>query len=55
MKSLYVANRTISKAEAVAEKYNGRGIGLNEIEEYLPKSDIVIVATDSQNYLLDKK
>jgi glutamyl-tRNA reductase len=55
MKSLYVANRTVAKAEALAGKYNGKGIGLSEIEEYLVKSDIVIVATDSQNYLLDKK
>ena len=55
MKSLYVANRTIEKAKTLAEKYGGKGVSLEEIEEYLPKSDIVIVATDSQSYLLDKK
>lgn len=54
MKSLYVANRTVSKAQALAEKYNGEGVGLDQIEEILPKSDIVIVATDSKTYLLDK-
>ncbi|MDF1547308.1 MAG: glutamyl-tRNA reductase [Bacteroidales bacterium] len=54
IKSLYVANRTVEKAESLADKYNGIGIGLDEIEEYLPKSDVVIVATDSQNYLLNK-
>jgi len=55
MKSLYVANRTVEKAEALATKYDGKGISLSDIKEYLPKSDIIIVATDSQNYLLDEK
>ena len=55
IQSLYVANRTLKKAKALAERYNGQGIGLTEIEEYLPKCDIVIVATDSKDYLLDKE
>jgi glutamyl-tRNA reductase len=52
-KSICVANRTIEKATEIASQYNGKSIGLNEIYAVLPLSDIVIVATDSKNYLLD--
>ena len=55
MKSLYVANRTIEKAELLANKYHGKAIALAEIEKYLPIIDIVIVATDSQSFLLTKE
>jgi len=55
IKTLYVANRTFEKAELVAQKYNGIAIGLQEIEKYLSVSDIVIVATDSQSFLLTKE
>ena len=55
IKSLFVANRTIEKAEALANKYKGKALGLNDIDKYLPISDIVIVATDSQSYLLTKE
>lgn len=54
-KNLFIANRTIEKAEKLAAQYGGYGFGLDEIEELLPISNIIIVATDSQNYLLNKK
>jgi glutamyl-tRNA reductase len=52
-KSICVANRTIAKADEIASQYNGKSIGLNEIQGFLSSSDIVIVATDSKDYLLN--
>ncbi len=55
IKSLYIANRTVSKAEELAERYNGKAISLENIDHVLAKSDIIIVATDSKNHLITKK
>ncbi len=53
--SICVANRTIEKAVSLASQFNGKGIGLENIMDVLAKSDIVIVATDSKKYLLDRQ
>ena len=55
IKSLYIANRTVSKAEELAKRYNGKAIELESIEHYLAKSDIIIVATDAKNHLITKE
>ena len=52
---LYIANRTLSKAEELAEKYSGKALSLTEIADYLHQSDIVIVATDAKKYLVTKE
>jgi glutamyl-tRNA reductase len=54
-KSIVVANRTVEKAAEIANRYNGTAIGISQISDYLAKSDIIIVATDSKNYLLTLK
>ncbi len=53
--SLTIANRTLSKAEELAKRSNGKAIGLESINDVLPKSDIIIVATDSKNHLITKQ
>lgn len=55
IKSLYIANRTISKAEELAEKNNGEAISLENVAHFLAYSDIIIVATDSKNHLISKE
>jgi glutamyl-tRNA reductase len=40
-----VANRDVEKAVKLARQYNGIGIGLPTIGEYLPQADIVISST----------
>lgn len=45
--SLIIANRTFSKAEELAILHNGKSVKLEDINQYLPKSDIVFIATDS--------
>jgi glutamyl-tRNA reductase len=52
-KSICIANRSIEKANELAKRNNGTAISLHEIQKYLFSSDIVIVATDSKNFLLD--
>jgi len=51
--SICIANRTVEKAAEIAQHYTGIAKGLNDIPECLPKSDIVIVATDSKQFLID--
>ena len=55
IKSLTIANRTVSKAEELAERYEGTAISLKNIEVFLAKSNIIIVATDSKNHLISKE
>lgn len=51
-KSIYVTNRTFSKAEKIASKYNGTAFEIENIEKYLPLCDIVLVATSSKKQLI---
>ncbi|PAV27236.1 glutamyl-tRNA reductase [Tamilnaduibacter salinus] len=51
---LIVANRTLERAEEVAERHGGRGILLSDIPAYLPSVDIVIASTASQLPVLGK-
>ncbi len=53
--SLHIANRTLSKAEELAKLHGGQSISLEEIDRYLPDSDIVFIATDSPEPLLKTK
>jgi glutamyl-tRNA reductase len=47
-----VANRTVMQAEALAEKYHGKAIGLNSLEEALGDADIVISSTGAPTYIV---
>tara|TARA_B110000238_G_scaffold200110_1_gene249120 strand:+ start:1500 stop:2555 length:1056 start_codon:yes stop_codon:yes gene_type:complete len=49
-----IANRNIARAQKLANKFNGFGIGLSYIGEALPESDIVITATSSTLPILGK-
>ena len=46
-KSLYIANRTKSKAEDLAQRYNGTAVDLKEFKDVLNFTDIVLVATNA--------
>ncbi|HFB61471.1 MAG TPA: glutamyl-tRNA reductase [Bacteroidetes bacterium] len=50
--ALHIANRTLRKAEELARLHNGKSIRLEDVEHYLPQSDIIFVATDSPEPLL---
>ncbi|MBN1252414.1 MAG: glutamyl-tRNA reductase [Bacteroidales bacterium] len=55
IKSLYIANRTFSNAQELAERFNGKALNLDEIETYLEKSDIIIIATNSKKHIISKE
>ncbi len=50
--SLTVANRTLSKAQEVAEIYGGKAISIAEIEQYLPGCDMIFIATDAKEPII---
>ncbi len=52
--SMVVANRTISRAEAMCEEFNAQAITLEQIPDFLPKADIVISSTASPLPILGK-
>jgi len=49
-----VANRTLERAQTLAQAYGGQGILLSEIPEYLADADIVIASTASPLPVLGK-
>lgn len=51
---LIIANRTVERAHKLAEKFDGYGIGLDEIPAHLSEADIVISSTGSSEPVLDK-
>jgi len=54
IKHMIIANRSITKAEALVNETNGLAISLSEIPDYLPQADIVISSTASQLPILGK-
>jgi glutamyl-tRNA reductase len=51
---IIIANRTIEKAHALAQEFDGYAIALNEISHHLAEADIVISSTGSQLPILGK-
>jgi glutamyl-tRNA reductase len=49
---IVVANRSLERAQALARRFNGRGIGLGAVEEELERVDVVIASTSAQGYLV---
>ena len=49
-----IANRNVEKATKLAEEFNGVGISLQEIGEYLPDADIVISSTAAPMPIIGK-
>lgn len=54
IRKITVANRTLARANALAEKFSGKAITLEEIPEALIKADIVISSTASPLPILGK-
>jgi len=52
IKVIYVANRTFDKAEALACELQGKAVQYESMEEYIPKSDVVISATKAPHFVL---
>ena len=52
--SIYIANRTVEKASQLAIEVGGKAIGIKDIPDALPHSDIIISSTGSTLPLLGK-
>ncbi len=52
IKVVYVANRTYDKAIELASQLKGEAIRYELLEEYIPKSDVVICATSAPHFIL---
>ncbi|MBZ5201189.1 glutamyl-tRNA reductase [Planomicrobium chinense] len=48
-----VINRTFEKAEALAEKFNGRAVPMNQLQCALLEADILISSTGATDYVID--
>ena len=49
---IVVANRSPERAEALAERFGGRAVGLDQLEPELGQVDVVVASTSSQGYVL---
>ncbi|MGM0450639.1 MAG: glutamyl-tRNA reductase [Pseudomonadota bacterium] len=54
VRDLTVANRSIERAEQLAERFEGRAVTLSAVPDELPAADIVIASTGSQLPILGK-
>lgn len=54
IKRIIVANRTLARAETLANELNAEAIMLGDIGDYLPQADIVISSTASQLPIIGK-
>jgi glutamyl-tRNA reductase len=52
---LYVANRTHETAKTFALEFGGEPVAITQLQEYLPKSDIVICSTGSDKYVITRE
>jgi glutamyl-tRNA reductase len=53
IKVIYVANRTFDSAESLAAELDGVAIQYELMEDYIPKSDVVISATSAPHFILN--
>lgn len=54
VRNVRVANRTYERADELASRFEGTAYLLNEMEEALVHSDIVVSSTGASDYVLDK-
>lgn len=54
VKKIYIANRTIERAQKVAEQFSAEVLALADLPVYLPRVDIVITATTSSLPIIGK-
>ncbi|GAB2952815.1 glutamyl-tRNA reductase [Aquaspirillum soli] len=52
--ALCVANRTVARGLALAERFGGSAIALSDLPEHLPQYDVVVTSTASQLPILGK-
>lgn len=51
-REVLVLNRSLDRATALAERYGGRAIQFDLIDDYLPRADIVISSTSAPHFVI---
>jgi len=49
---VWVANRTMKRAEDIASRVGGRAIGLQDVASTLEKADVILTCTSAQDYVI---
>jgi glutamyl-tRNA reductase len=52
VESVFVANRSVERAERLARRFGGRAAGLEAVEEELERADVVVSSTSSRGHVL---
>lgn len=52
VRNIVVVNRSLEKAQAIAQQYGGRAIPFDLLEEFLPQADIVISSTSAPHCVI---
>jgi glutamyl-tRNA reductase len=52
VESVFVANRSVERAETLARRFGGRAAGLDAVEGELEHADVVVASTSSEGYVL---
>ena len=52
---IFVANRSPQRAREMARQFSGQAVPFEDLENYLIQSDIVLVSTGSDSFLLSRK
>ena len=50
--SVFVANRSVERAERLARRFGGRAAGLDAVEDELEHADVVLASTSARGYVL---
>ena len=53
VREVLVVNRSLDRAEALAQKWGGRGYGMDQLGERLARADVVVAATGSDRPIVD--
>jgi glutamyl-tRNA reductase len=52
VESVFVANRSVERAERLARRFGGHAAGLDAVEEELERADVVVASTSARGYVL---
>jgi glutamyl-tRNA reductase len=52
VESVFVANRSVERAERLASRFGGRAVGLEDVERELEHADVVVASTSARGFVL---
>jgi glutamyl-tRNA reductase len=52
VESVFVANRSVERADRLASRFGGRAVGLEDVERELEHADVVVASTSARGFVL---